>query len=374
MRQQNIVLFSSGISEATGLLGYVTAELIQRGYSCSYWRDLFINARDPANISLLKMLIKKIPTFDFAILICEGHDRMEIVRNGMKEIVPTMRDNVLFEIGLCTMALGLNRTILLTDGVARLPEDLTDSFQNPALKEIVYKPAEKESWTEAVGDTASYIEYISESLDEAAKNIDEYIQKTGDSLVPTVIGASVSTACGYMTNFVLRTLESIQSGFLSNGSKELLRVPDEKLFMHIILPERFTQETATRAQKRLHVLRKAVIPNARYRSLEFRYRMIGDELHIYDYPTTLVTSYQTAQLILRMDADDLQGADRKAKERFNAKELDLFASAMQALISPKFIRLTIDELYTKESKEYRRKCTQRLIRLLPRITIEKKSY
>ena len=374
MRQQNIVLFSSGISEANGLLGYMMDELTHRDYSCSYWRDLFLNARDPANISLLKMLIKKIPTFDFAILICEGHDRMEIVRNGVKEIVPTMRDNVLFEIGLCTMALGLNRTILLTDGIARLPEDLTDSFQNPALKEIVYKPADKESWTEAVQDTASYIEYISESLNEAAKNIDEYIQKTGDSLVPTVIGASVSTACGYMTNFVLRTLESIQSGFQSKGSTELRYISDEKLFMHIILPERFTQETATRAQKRLHVLRRAVIPNARYRSLEFRYRMIGDELHIYDYPTTLVTSYQTAQLILRMDADDLQGADRKAKERFNAKELDLFASAMQALISPKFIKLTIDEIYTKESKEYRRRCAQRLIRLMSHVTIERKNY
>ena len=37
-------------------------------------------AKDSRNISLLPMLVKKIPTFDFAVLICEGHDRTMVQR------------------------------------------------------------------------------------------------------------------------------------------------------------------------------------------------------------------------------------------------------------------------------------------------------
>ena len=124
MRRQNIILFSSGVSERNGILQYAKDMLTKQGYSCSYWRDLFRGANDSENIALLPMLIKKIPTFDFAILICEGHDETDMIRNGVVEHARTMRDNVLFEIGLCSMALGLNRVLLLTDGSVRLPEDL----------------------------------------------------------------------------------------------------------------------------------------------------------------------------------------------------------------------------------------------------------
>ena len=97
MRSINVVLFSSGISEENGILEYVKEKLTDKGYSCVYWRDLFAGAHDMNNISLLPMLIKKIPSFDFAVLICEGHDRTYILRNGIEQETPTMRDNVLFD-------------------------------------------------------------------------------------------------------------------------------------------------------------------------------------------------------------------------------------------------------------------------------------
>ena len=75
MRSQNIVLFSSGVSEREGISLAIRDALEGMGYSCSYWRELFRDAKDSRNISLLPMLVKKIPTFDFAVLICEGHDR-----------------------------------------------------------------------------------------------------------------------------------------------------------------------------------------------------------------------------------------------------------------------------------------------------------
>ena len=136
MRSQNIVLFSSGVSEREGISLAIRDALEAMGYSCSYWQELFRDAKDSRNISLLPMLVKKIPTFDFAVLICEGHDRTMVQRGEHGETVPTMRDNVLFEIGLCVMALGLPRVILVTDGQVRLPEDLMGPNNGLAVKQV----------------------------------------------------------------------------------------------------------------------------------------------------------------------------------------------------------------------------------------------
>ncbi|HHU53869.1 MAG TPA: nucleotide-binding protein [Clostridiaceae bacterium] len=119
MKNKHIILFSSGISEEKGILDSLVSTLEVKGYMCSYWRDLFSGANDSDNIAILPMLIKKIPTFDYAILVCEGHDITTIQRQGTLEQVYTMRDNVLFEIGLCVMALGLSKTILVTDALVR---------------------------------------------------------------------------------------------------------------------------------------------------------------------------------------------------------------------------------------------------------------
>ena len=166
MRSQNIILFSSGVSERNGILFYVKDALDRQGYRCSYWRDLFRGANDTQNIALLPMLIKKIPTFDFAVLICEGHDETDMFRNGEVERTQTMRDNVLFEIGLCSMALGLNRVILLTDGSVRLPEDLQGIGDETAIKVVSYVKGMEESYQEAAFQMMDYLEHITRRLQD----------------------------------------------------------------------------------------------------------------------------------------------------------------------------------------------------------------
>ena len=42
----NIILFSSGVSEESGLVAFVTADLQKRGFNCHCWRDLFRNSND----------------------------------------------------------------------------------------------------------------------------------------------------------------------------------------------------------------------------------------------------------------------------------------------------------------------------------------
>ena len=379
MRQQNIIIFSSGISEKNGILMYVRDALETQGYNCCYWRDLFAGAKDMENIALLPMLIKKIPTFDFALLICEGHDETTMVRKGKTEHVRTMRDNVLFEVGLCTMALGLNRVILLTDGSVRLPEDLQGVDKDPAIKVVSYAGGDEASYEEAAFRTVEYLEHIMFRLqdpfimEELVSDIDTHIRSNVGRLYPTVIGASVSTANGYMSNFILRTLEKCNEGVLLAETPGVLRhFPDEKIFMHIILPVEYRSDTPARSNVRMMALAAGSVPSARFRKAEFRYALAGDELHIYDYPTTLVTEYQTARIILDIEADDT--ADTEARKRFNAKELDLFESALRTFMSESFIRTTVEHFYETDTQEEENAMVQRLLGMMKNIEIRREDY
>ena len=378
MRKQNIILFSSGVSEGNGILFAVRDAFEKLGYQCSYWRDLFRGANDPQNIALLPVLIKKIPTFDFAVLICEGHDKTQLVRGGKLEVVSTMRDNVVFEIGLCTMALGMNRVILLTDGQARLPEDLTGVHQETAVKVIEYRPEDRKTYERAAGEAAEYLNAVGRQEDmysgitDMVRDADAFIRENQSVLAPTVIGASVSTASGYVSNFVLRTLEKCNEGFELDNSGKLTFFPDEKIFFHIVLPIRYSEQTPASAKNKMRQLRTGRVPSARFRAAEFQFRIIGDEMHIIDYPTTLATSYQTARLILGMEADE--NADPKAEERFNAKELDLFGHALTALFRESFIDSTVRHFYHDDTKEEEDRLISRLLGMVRRVSIEREDY
>ena len=379
MRSQNIILFSSGISERNGILYYVKDALDRQGYQCSYWRDLFRGANDTQNIALLPMLIKKIPTFDFAVLICEGHDETDMIRNGEIERTQTMRDNVLFEIGLCSMALGLNRVILLTDGSVRLPEDLQGIGDETAIKVVSYVRGMEESYQEAAFQMMDYLETITRRLqdplvmEQLIDDIDNHIISNIDKLYPTIIGASVSTANGYMSNFILRTLEKCNEGMILEEAPDTLTFfPDNKIYMHIILPMEYSPETPSRSRNKMQDLSVGYVKSARFRRAEFRYRIQGDELHIYDYPTTLVTEYQTARIILAIHADDQE--DTEAEKRFNAKELDLFESALRSFMSESFIRATVVHFYEDDTEVEENIMVNRLLAMMDQIEIRREDY
>ena len=329
----NLILFSSGVSENNGLLGKIKDALTDKGYQCAYWRDLFRHAYDPSNIALLPSLIKKIPTFDYAVLICEGHDRTIMQRNGELIEVNSMRDNVLFEIGLCSMALGLSKTILVTDALVHIPEDLSGKNGKLAIKKIELSRTE-----------------------ETVEEIDKYIQDTGGVLTPVVIGAASSSAEGYANNFILRTLEHIEEKVVIG--EEEYQFPMEKIHLHIILPTAVTSKTAKFAMENFEDLKVGAVPNARSRSAVFRCRIQGDELHIYDFPTSIVTSYHTAKMILNIDADDVD--DLEAGTRFTNKELHLFEATLKSLLKEAYVSKCIDANCSDDTEEQRRILSKKL--------------
>ena len=331
MRNKNIILFSSGVSEQNGILGDIMVALSKKGYCCSDWRKLFTSANDVNHIALLPTLIKKIPTFDYAVLICEGHDLTTICRNNVTEQVKTMRDNVLFEIGLCSMALGLSRTLLVTDQDVRIPDDLIGVNEALAVKRI-FMP----------GDTHATQSNCAEDI---ARQIDEYIDQTGDTLHQVVIGAACSTACGYVSNFISRVLEHIDDDIYITADRktEVRKVPLEKVYLHIMLLEEVNADTEEKLKCVKADLIKGKILSARSRPADFDCYIEDNALHIVDYPTNIVTSYDTAKMILELDADDL--LDLNAQKRFIAKELNLYESTLKSILNRQHINQIIQHFY-----------------------------
>lgn len=339
MRKINIVIFSSGISEKNGTLDKVIKGLEAKGYDVFCWRDLFRDAHESTNIALLPMLIKKIPTFDFAVLIGESHDATTLIRKGNKVQVNSMRDNVVFEIGLSVMALGLKRVILLTDNMVRLPEDLTGLHGELAIKHIVWNDID-----EAVENVDRHIvnSNISSRLFD---DISAYINKQQNEISPVVIGASTSAAIGYTTNFVLRLLENIHHGFWNRD--QFYPVDIQSVYMHIVIPETYDEDDGMGTKKDAD-LQEGILRDARLRPLSFKYRQIENGLHIYDYPTTLVTSYDTARMILDIYADD--DDDSKARTRFYQKELDLFETTLRIILNEAFITEKVQSFYPMKTE------------------------
>lgn len=324
-RKMNVVLFSSGVSERSGLVGSVQAGLERRGFSCVCWKDLFTNARDANHIALLPMLIKKIPTFDYAVIICEGHDKTLRIQDGKQVELNTMRDNVLFEIGMCTVALGVSKVILITDSRVHLPEDLAGISGEIAVKHLILEDSGQEA-----------VEHVLDS-------VKSHVEESCGVVTPVVIGAAASTASGYVTNFILRTLEKIGDGFIDKATGEMITPAFERLRMEIYIPFSYDVETPVKARARRGKLRTGVLTTARQRAVEFTYALEGDGIVIVDYPTTLITSYNTAKIILNLNADDTN--DPRAELRFNEKELDLFEATLRSLLSRFYIEAHVEHYY-----------------------------
>lgn len=360
MVNKNIVIFSSGISAQSGITENIKKTLNKMGYNCMDWRGLFSCANDTSNIALLPMLIKKIPTFDFAILVCEGHDVTHISRGRDSETVKTMRDNVLFEIGLCAMAIGLNRTILVTDSDVRLPDDLRGANGQLAVKQIVF-PEQTSSLNENLLDMKTICE-----------NIDNYINQEKEHLNQVVIGAAASGACGYASNFICRTLEHIDDEVVIDDGKQVrtIRISPDRIHMHIVLPNNLDKDVIKDIRNKQKKLLHGTIPTARNRPAEFCFYFNGDELHIVDYPTNIVTSYDTARIILEMDADD--SYDDTATERFVAKEMALYESTLKTILNEDFICQVIEEHYCNYPKEEKARMQDNVLRVVRnRLTISR---
>lgn len=126
MRQQNVIIFSSGKNKcvahaiAWGLDGGVCKAVVWDEFFNKIYGDEYMLTKSYA---LFPFLMKKIPSFDYAIIVAGDDDRMRKNDADGQEFV-TARDNVIFELGLCSMALGDKRVNIVRHEDVRLIDDL----------------------------------------------------------------------------------------------------------------------------------------------------------------------------------------------------------------------------------------------------------
>lgn len=327
---------------------YIQQRLDGNEICCLDWRELFKGANHADQIALLPILMKKIPTFDFALIFAEGVDHVKMRDN---EVYTTMRDNVVFELGLCLMALGSKRVILLSEEGIRLPDDLS-GIERIGLRHITYS-SEKE-FSQTVSQLAGLINeraaHFEQPLATQIDRVIAHITSNADSISPVFVGAAVSSAEAYFTNFIVRLLEHINDPIFRKDSKEPLALSEEPQ-VYVIFPASADSMThaAIAAYYQKLGAESFFIENAGARSLSFRGMLRNGQLTILDMPTSVTASYSVVHSILNINSDDAY--DPTAEERFITKEMDIYAYTLKKLFSPEIAQKRLAHITDQATKD-----------------------
>lgn len=283
-------------------------------------------------IALLPSLSKKIPTFDFALIVAEGVDTVK-VRGNEEQIA--IRDNVIFELGLCIMALGVERVILLAEESVRIPEDLI-GVGKIGIEYVTFRSLQNDASLNKVGEIIERkADVFSERFTSQLDEIIEHINANANLISPVFVGAAVSSAEAYFLNFVIRLLENTDKGFsYKNNMENVCAFPDE-FKIHIYIPT--SVDSLTRAAISSFYSKQGydefVVREAGVRGLFFNgfFDENNKSLFIVDIPASITASYAVVNSVLNIDSDDEY--DNLAEERFATKEMDIYAFALSKLLS-----------------------------------------
>ena len=357
MRQQNVIIFSSGKNKcvaheiARGLDGGVCRAVVWDEFFGKIYGDEYTLTKSYA---LFPFLVKKIPSFDYAIIVAGDDDRMQ--KNGAEgQEYVTARDNVIFELGLCSMALGDKRVIIVHHEDVWLIDDLRGygEYAQQKIREGVI--GFEDTVLSSSNVQLKTFDYNADSDFVAiAKKISTYIFETRETYSPVVVGAACSTALGYKDNFLMAFSKAVEKTDFSVPSsamcgevdaqwlREMLSRP-ENVELHILLPtidatERHPQLLSqTRAFLGEHLYGQYVtLPDCKMRdaarTIGFCCKVVGSRLIVLDLPTTLLASQRTAQKVLDIKADDAIEKDHLS--RILAKEIDLFRHTLTQFLLP----------------------------------------
>lgn len=336
MRKQNVIIFSSGnmLEQVHSL-----AKELEDEVSIEVWDSLFDKSFQSGETrAIFPFLLKKIPSFDFAIVVASSDDKTYMARNNGNSIEQhnTVRDNVIFELGLAVMALGSQRIVLLKDKAVRYLDDLR-GISGCGVEANQEKVQE--------GDLDIFtIEYDGDFANESiAAMLSEHIDTQKKDYSPVVIGASCATAIGYVHNFINsfseaytdavregELLDDLPSGFLDCNKVSLqILIPENMNFLDkdndikYVIRKDYCEKNNIKTNLRLP---------GKVRPVGFCLKEEDGHFYVIDIPTTLVASYETASKILKIETNEHGLEDDKTKERFLLKELDHFENAVKILV------------------------------------------
>jgi hypothetical protein len=231
------------------------------------------------NKSYLESLLTANMMFDFAVYIFTPDDDLKTRSRKVK----SMRDNVLFEMGLSLGRMGINRSYIITEESVNIPSDLhgisISKFKRPAKKN--YEAAVKKACLE-----------IKQIVQDQAANSEL-------SFLP-----STTTAIGYFTNFLQKVCDLLSKEVKTlkvNGKDWVRNAKGDNFRITVIIPEKLAYIGPQRLEKTLQEINLTSIPirspNQAPEKPGRDYPLYakadietGDVLQLYVLPTTLFSS------------------------------------------------------------------------------------
>lgn len=246
-------IFIGSSSEELGTAKIVKS-ILEKDFDVIIWNEsIWDKSIFKINNNFLSDLLTATLKFDFGILIGSPDDKLEY--RGQLKL--TARDNVLFELGLFTGRLGLEKCAFLIEDSVNVPSDLGGI-------------------TLAMYNKNNLVDKI-ENIRQMFLNADS----TDLNFFP-----SSTLAFAYYENFVKHVCEHYvkNNGFIYNEQKYT------NCKLRIIVPYKLSSDlnlAFTKIQNEIGVDKLSFSANGRSRNVYVDAKVIEDELVLLDFPTTL---------------------------------------------------------------------------------------
>ena len=281
---------------------------LKHQFTVTPWTEGFFRSNEIA----LNTFLKKLLCFDAAVVVLGADDLRESVSaGGAKEWVP--RDNVIFELGACMSRLGTQKVFFV---VPESPVVLLPSYFK-GFGPLSYEQRADGNLPAAVGSACTAIKTQFAQLNQSAFYSDLPAQ---------------GLSFGYFYNFISPTYRKLRSGAeLTAGAswKE-----EAGFAIHIVMPgETFMNRDQVDKNLRARNLVKLELPLADGRNISVyhRPRAKADEpLHIYDIPTTLLTSERVIKKVVDFWGG---GGEKPFRDSLVRREIASFSRALTDILS-----------------------------------------
>lgn len=259
------------------------ARILHADIQC--WNDKFFEPED----GTLENLYKKVIFYDFAVFVATIDDALTQKRIRDHNTISTkkcqaVRDNVVFEYGLFSGALGKKHVFLVVEEGADIPTDFY------GVTHIRVKTKKDKDGRKSLLEPKKCYQKLAEVISSES-------MVSRISLLP-----STASAFSYYDNFLTVVSKAIMNAETIYVGDQMIRLDPEKTTIHVVLPKQLAPDLKPCAQK---YYAKEGVEEAKLKlpqkDFSFKVKYDIDRIDIYDVPVILSSSFRAVTLYIGED-------------------------------------------------------------------------
>ncbi|MBF8293921.1 MAG: hypothetical protein HW389_466 [Bacteroidetes bacterium] len=293
--------------------GLVVARAVKAHLESDIEVDIWDEGVFQLNQSSLDSLLHAASLYDFAVLVLTPDDLLKSRGKRYK----AARDNVVFEHGLFLGRLGPRRAFIMCEESVKVLSDFAGITISRFTKPV------KGNLRDAVAN----------ACDQIRKSIKESLHYAELGFYPSTV-----LAIGYFENFISKIFTSLlqKSYVVKVNGKEQTNLQFQSFTFTIVIPDSlgFVEKANLELTVKIKELQQIVVHSI---TRDFPFYVRADfrgekELHLYDVPTTLLSSRKAIELLLSKPFIG-QSWDQEKLER---REIRNFRLALESLLKKNF--------------------------------------